>query len=71
MNKKKLPPEILEWFREQEAKGGKLGGSAGGKASAAKLTKKERVARAKEASIAAVVARKAKGRKNSSVQEIV
>jgi hypothetical protein len=60
MTKNKLPPEVLEWFRKQGAKGGKLGGPAGGKASAANLTKEERVARAKKASIAGVAARKAK-----------
>lgn len=27
MKKQKLPPEVLEYFRRQVAKGGKLGGS--------------------------------------------
>lgn len=59
MGKKKLPPDVLEWFRQQGAKGGKLGGPMGGKIAAANMTKEERVARAKKASAAAVTARKA------------
>jgi hypothetical protein len=59
MRKKKLPPDVLEWFRKQGAKGGKLGGPVGGKIAAADMTKEERVARAKKATAAAVIARKA------------
>jgi hypothetical protein len=60
---KRLPPEVLEYFRKQGAKGGKLGGSAGGKRAAASMTPAQRKARATKASQAAVIARKAKARK--------
>ncbi len=60
MATKKLPPEVLDFFRKQGAKGGKLGGSAGGKKAAAGMTPDERSARATKASAAAVAARKAK-----------
>jgi hypothetical protein len=52
MAKKKLPAEVLEYFREEGAKGGKLGGPA----RAAKLTPERRSAIAKSA----VAAREAK-----------
>ena len=57
---KKLPPEVLEFFRKQGAKGGKIGGKIGGKRSLDTMTSEERVARARKASAAAVAARKAK-----------
>ncbi len=60
MARKKLPPEVLEFFRRQGAKGGKLGGSAGGKKAAAGMTAGERSARAKKASLAAAEKRTAK-----------
>jgi hypothetical protein len=60
MAKKRLPPEVLEYFRKQGAKGGKIGGSAGGKRSLETMTAEERSARAKKASAAAVAARKVK-----------
>ena len=53
---KRLPPEVLEFFRKQGAKGGKIGG----KRSLETMTPEERSARAKKASDAAVAARKAK-----------
>jgi hypothetical protein len=49
MARKKLPPDVLEWFRKQGAKGGAIGGSKGGKTAAANLTPEQRVARAKKA----------------------
>jgi hypothetical protein len=58
MVKKKLPPEVLEYFREQGAKGGKIGGKIGGKRSLETMTPEERTARAKKASAAAAAARK-------------
>lgn len=58
MNKKKLPPEVLEYFRQQGAKGGKLGGSKAW----ANLTPEERSARAKKA-VAAREAKRAKKKK--------
>jgi hypothetical protein len=60
VRKRTLPPEVLEFFRKQGAKGGKLGGSTGGKKAAALMTPRERIARAKKASRAAAAARKAK-----------
>ena len=62
MRQKKLPPDILEFFRKQGAKGGRIGGSAGGKKAAAGMTPEERSARAKKASEAAAAARTAKAR---------
>ena len=56
MATKKLPPDVLEFFRKQGAKGGKIGG----KRSLETMTPKERADRAKKASAAAVAARKAK-----------
>ena len=56
MANKKLPPDVLEFFRKQGAKGGKIGG----KRSLETMTPKERADRAKKASAAAVAARKAK-----------
>jgi hypothetical protein len=49
---KKLPPEVLEFFRKQGAKGGKIGG----KRSLETMTPKERSERARKA----VAAREAK-----------
>ncbi len=60
MAKKRLPPEVLEYFRKQGAKGGKIGGKIGGKRSLETMTPEARTARAKKASAAAVAARKAK-----------
>jgi hypothetical protein len=62
MREKQLPHEILEFFRRQGSKGGKLGGSAGGKKAAEGMTPEQRSARAKKASAAAVAARKARGK---------
>ncbi len=56
MAKKRLPPEVLEFFRKQGAKGGRIGG----KRSLETMTREERAARAKKASAAAVAARTAK-----------
>jgi hypothetical protein len=52
MNKEKLPPEVLEYFKKQGSKGGKLGGSKAWE----NLTPEQRSARAKHA----VAAREAK-----------
>jgi uncharacterized protein YdaU (DUF1376 family) len=59
MAKKKLPPEVLEFFRKQGARGGKIGG----KRSLETMTPEERTARAEKASAAAVAARRAKREK--------
>ena len=54
MAKKKLPPAVLAFFREQGAKGGRIGG----RRSLVTMTPAQRVARATKASAAAVAARK-------------
>ena len=56
---KKLPPEVLQWFREQ----GRRGGEIGGKVAASNMTPEQRVERAKKASVAGVAARRKKAAK--------
>jgi hypothetical protein len=56
MAKKKLPPEVLEFFRKQGAKGGRIGG----KRSLETMTPEERSARAKKAADAATAVRQKK-----------
>jgi hypothetical protein len=51
--KKTLPPDVLEYFRKQGAKGGKIGG----KRSMETMTAEERSARARKASAARAAAR--------------
>lgn len=59
---KKLPPDVLKFFKEQGAKGGRIGG----KRSLETMTPEERAARAKKASKAAAKARKAKAKAKKS-----
>jgi hypothetical protein len=54
---KKLPPEVLEYFRKQGAKGGKIGG----KRSLETMTPKERSERARKAVAAREAKRQARG----------
>lgn len=54
MAKRPLPPDVLEFFRRQGARGGRLGG----KRSLETMTPEARIARAKKASTAAVKARR-------------
>lgn len=61
MKKQKLPPDVLEYFRQQGAKGGKIGGSKAW----ANLTPEERSERAKKA----VAAREAKRALKKSAKE--
>src|SRR5262245_12895215 len=56
MAKKALPPEVLACFRQQGAKGGRIGGPR----SLETMTAAERRARAKKAGLAGVAARRAK-----------
>jgi hypothetical protein len=56
---KKLPPAVLEFLREQGAKGGRIGG----RRSLETMTPAQRVARAKKASAAAAAARKQSAKK--------
>jgi uncharacterized protein YdaU (DUF1376 family) len=59
---KKLPTDVLTFFKEQGAKGGRIGG----KRSLQTMTAAERVARARKASQAAAKARQAKAKKKTS-----
>ncbi len=52
----KLPPDVLEFFRKQGAKGGKIGG----KRSLETMTPAERTARAKKAAAKSAEMRKKK-----------
>ena len=56
---KKLPPAVLEFLREQGAKGGRIGG----RRALETMTPAQRVARAKKASAAAAAARKRSAKK--------
>jgi len=56
---KKLPSEVLKFFKEQGARGGRIGG----KRSLETMTAEQRAARARKASKAAAEARKAKAKK--------
>jgi hypothetical protein len=60
MAKKSLPPGVLAYFRQQGAKGGKIGGQL----TAARMTAAERQERARQGGLAAAAARRAtaKGR---------
>lgn len=56
---KKLPPDVLKFFKDQGAKGGRIGG----KRSLQTMTAEQRAARARKASRAAAEARRAKAKK--------
>jgi hypothetical protein len=55
--RKRLPENVLAYFRAQGKRGGALGGALGGKRSAANMTPAQRKARALKASKAAAAAR--------------
>ena len=55
---KKLPSDVLKFFKEQGAKGGRIGG----KRSLETMTAEQRAARARKASQAAAAARTAKAK---------
>jgi hypothetical protein len=59
--KKKLPPDVLAFFKREGAKGGRIGG----RRSLETMTPAERVARAKKASAAAARTRSAKAKKKT------
>lgn len=59
---KRLPPDVLKFFKDQGAKGGRIGG----KRALETMTAEQRAARAKKASKAAAEARKAKAEKKKS-----
>jgi uncharacterized protein YdaU (DUF1376 family) len=56
--KKKLPPEVLAFFKKQ----GSIGGKIGGKRSLETMTPKERTARAKKAAAKSAEVRKKQAR---------
>jgi hypothetical protein len=58
---KKLPADVLDYFRKQGAKGGRIGG----RRALETMTPAERVARAKKASAAAAAARKRSAKKTT------
>jgi hypothetical protein len=66
--RKKLPPDVIEFFRKQGSKGGKKAAAsmtpkariARAKKAAEAMTPEQRAARAKKASAAAAAARKVK-----------
>ena len=60
---KKLPPDVLQFFREQGARGGRIGG----RRALETMTPAARVARAKKASAAAVAARKKAPKKSKPI----
>ena len=60
--RKKLPDDVLNYFRSQGKRGGALGGALGGKRAAANMSPAQRKARATKASQAAAVARTKKKR---------
>lgn len=60
--RKRLSEDALDYFRQQGARGGKLGGALGGTRAAANMTTAERKARAVKASRAAAIARRKKTR---------
>jgi len=62
MKRKKLPRDVLEYFRGQGKRGGKIGGSAGGKKAAASMTPEQRSARARKAVAAREAKRRSEGR---------
>lgn len=61
---KRLPPDVLKFFKDQGAKGGRIGG----KRALETMTPEQRAARAKKASKAAAEARKAKKNKSNRVR---
>ena len=61
----KLPPEALEFFKRQGAKGGKIGGTI----SAKSLTKAERTERAKKAAAASAKVRSKKAAERRKMEK--
>jgi hypothetical protein len=64
---KRLPPDVLSFFKEQGAKGGRIGG----KRSLETMTAEQRAKRARKASLAAAEARRAKAKKVQKAKKAV
>ena len=69
MAKKKLPPDILDFFRKEGSRGGKVGGKIGGKRSLETMTPEERTARAKRAGLKSAEARSKKALEKNSTKK--
>ena len=71
VRKDKLPAEVLEYFRKEGAKGGKIGGKKGGKRSLDTMTPQERSERAKKAAAksAEVRTKNAAAKKKTAAQK--
>ena len=54
--------EVAEYFKEMGRQGGRVGGAAGGKLAAARMTPEERQARARKAAAASAKVRSAKAK---------
>ena len=63
MAKKKVPPEVSEYFRKLGKKHGSAAGKIGGKRSLETMTPAERTARAKKAAAASAKVRAKKAKK--------
>jgi hypothetical protein len=61
MAKKRLPPEVLEYFRQQGAKGGRIGGAR----ALETMTAAERKDRARKGGLKAAANRRAKADRSS------
>lgn len=61
MAKKQLPPDVLAYFRQQGAKGGRIGGQR----AADTMTAAQRSARAKKGGLAAAASRRAKAKRSA------
>lgn len=59
---KKLPPDVLAYFRQQGAKGGRIGG----RRALETMSPEARIARAKKAAAAAVAARRRAAKKTKT-----
>lgn len=66
MKRKKLPPDVLEFFREAGRKGGSKGGKIGGKRSLETMSPEERTARAKKAAAKSAEVRATKAAKKKA-----
>ena len=66
MKKKKVPPEVSEYFRQLGKAHGSAAGKIGGKRSLETMTAAERIARAKKAAAASAAVRAKKARRKAA-----